>query len=216
MAKVKKRKDPVAPKEKTLGTKQFREMNAQIRAVEGDGNERTFMISFSSEDPYERWFGPEILSHDDGAVDLTRLNEIGVTLFNHNRDYVLGKIKRAWIEDGRGCAEIIFDSDDDAEKIYQKVASGTLKGVSVGYIVNRYEEVSAGEVSKDGRFQGPCTIATQWMPFEISIVSVPADATVGVGRDLLETEETEPMKEKSATTLSLYEKIIEYNRNLFS
>ena len=39
-------------------------MNGSIRAMEGEGNERKFSVSFSSEEPYERWFGPEILSHD--------------------------------------------------------------------------------------------------------------------------------------------------------
>ena len=36
--------------------------------------------------------------------------------------------------------------------------------------------------SEDGRFTGPCSIARKWAPYEISIVSVPADPTVGVGR----------------------------------
>ena len=51
-----------------------------IRAMEGEGNERKFILSFSSEEPYERWWGTEILDHSDGAVDLTRFNDIGVLL----------------------------------------------------------------------------------------------------------------------------------------
>ncbi len=154
---------------------------AAIRALEGEGRERTFELSFSSEQPYPRWFGTEILSHAQGAADLTRLNEIGVLLFNHDTDYVLGRIDRAWIEDNRGKAEVTFDEDKDAELIYQKVKSGTLKGVSVRYSVECWEEVPAGKKSSDG-FAGPCDIARKWTPLEISIVSVPADATVGVGR----------------------------------
>ena len=89
-----------------------------IRAMEGEGNERKFILSFSSEEPYERWWGTEILDHSDGAVDLTRLNEIGVLLFNHDRNRVIGKVNRAWIEDLRGMAEVEFDSDEDADLIY--------------------------------------------------------------------------------------------------
>ena len=63
-----------------------------IRALKGEGNERKFELSFSSEEPYERWWGTEILDHSDGAVDLTRLSEIGCLLFNHNRDAVIGKV----------------------------------------------------------------------------------------------------------------------------
>lgn len=153
-----------------------------IRAVEGEGNERRFILSFSSEQAYERWWGTEILDHSEGCVDLTRINEIGCVLFNHKRDAVIGKVLRAWIENGRGLAEIEFDTDEESEKIYQKVKSGTLKGVSVGYSVSVWEEVAANKISSDGRFRGPAEIAKKWEVLEISIVSIPADSTVGVGR----------------------------------
>lgn len=155
-----------------------------IRAVEGEGKERTFRLSFSSEAPYDRWFGTEILDHSEGAVNMERLNSIGVLLFNHDRDVVIGKIERAWLENGRGEAEITFDSDEESEKIFQKVKNKTLKGVSVGYLVDSWEEVMPNKQSADGRFTGPCSIARKWTPFEISIVSVPADPSVGVGRSI--------------------------------
>lgn len=153
-----------------------------LRAAEGEGNERKFSLSFSSEEPYERWFGPEILDHSAGCVELSRLNDGGVLLFNHDRNRIPGKILHAWIEDGVGRAEVEFDTDTDAELIYQKVKNGTLKGVSVGYQVNDWEVVAPGKKSSDGRFTGPCNIAKSWEPYEVSIVSVPADPTVGVGR----------------------------------
>lgn len=174
---------------------------ANIRQVEE--NERRFILSFSSEEPYERWFGLEILDHTEGAADLTRLNSIGCLLFNHNRDKVIGKVVKSWIENNRGIAEVEFDTDDEAEKIYQKVKTGTLKGVSVGYIVDAWEEVSAGKKSSDNRFTGPASIAVKWVPYEISIVSVPADATVGVGRS-----------EKNVTALAIYERQVQINKNL--
>lgn len=153
-----------------------------IRTVEGTGNERKFILSFSSEEPYTRFYGTEILDHSEGAVDLSRLNEIGVLLFNHDRNTVIGKINRAWIENNRGQAEVEFDADDKSEIIYQKVKSGTLKTTSVGYVIDSYEDISVNKTSKDGRFKGPAVVAVKWTPFEISIVSVPADPTVGVGR----------------------------------
>lgn len=180
-----------------------------IRAMEGAGNERKFVLSFSSEEPYDRWWGTEILDHSDGAVDLTRLNEIGCLLFNHNRDKVLGKINRAWIQDMRGMAEIEFDTDEGSELIYQKVRSGTLKGVSVGYQIDSWEEVMPNKQSADGRFTGPVDIARKWTPYEISIVSVPADPTVGVGREL---EETEPGTQNR--TLDWYERQLQINQNI--
>ena len=181
-----------------------------IRAMEGEGNERKFIVSFSSEEPYTRWFGTEILDHSEDAVDLTRLNDIGCFLFNHDRDEVLGKINRAWIEDGRGLAEIEFDDDDKAEVIYQKVAGGTLKGTSVGYQVESWEEVMPNKQSADGRFTGPCSIARKWAPYEISIVSVPADPTVGVGREL----EPEGSTQEPDGVDDLRERQLQYNENL--
>lgn len=182
-------------------------LNASIRAMDGEGNERKFILSFSSEEPYERWFGVEILDHNEGAVDLTRLSEIGCMLFNHNRDAVIGKINKVWLENNKGYAEVEFDSDDESEKIYQKVKNGTLKGVSVGYMVDSIEEVSVNKVSADGRFQGPSTIVRKWTPFEISIVSVPADPTVGVGREM--------KKNKQETkSLDYFEKQLQINKNI--
>ena len=190
---------------KTNKTEQRFLTSAALTRMEGEGNERKFTLSFSSEEPYQRWWGLEILDHAEGAADLTRLNEIGVVLYNHNRDAVIGKILRAWIEDERGCAEIEFDADEESEIIYQKVKNGTLKGVSVGYSIDNIEEVLAGKQSSDGRFTGPCEIARKWTPFEISIVSVPADGTVGVGR---------AAEQADAAPLDIAERRLQINQNL--
>lgn len=187
--------------------------NCSITRMEGEGNERKFTLSFSSEEPYDRWWGTEILAHTEGAMDLTRLNSIGVVLYNHNRDKVLGKILRAWVENSRGYAEIEFDQDTEADVIYQKVAGGTLKGVSVGYMVEVWEEVAPNKKSSDGRFTGPCDIATKWTPYEISIVSVPADPTVGVGRSKESGEDFRSEKE-GVSSFYYNEKQLQINQNL--
>lgn len=192
--------------------------DCSIRAMEGEGNERKFILSFSSEEPYERWFGTEILSHSEGAVDLERLNSIGCVLYNHNRDKVIGKVVRAWVEDNRGYAEIEFDKDAESEIVFQKVVSGTLKGVSVGYLVEIWEEVAANKKSSDGRFTGPCSIATKWIPHEISIVSIPADPTVGVGRsreEVIPKEEVgDTIEKKGVGSFYHYEKQLQINQNI--
>ena len=198
--------------QKTSSTQTKKQMSRELsfRAMEGEGNERRFEISFSSEEPYERWFGIEILDHSEGAVDLTRLQEMGVVLYNHNRDIAIGKVVSVSIEEGRGKAVIEIDTDEEAEKIYQKMVSGTLKGVSVGYIVNNWEEVAAGKKSEDGRFQGPCSIAKKWIPYEVSIVTVPADISVGVGREMEENTA------ESKRSLAMFERQLLINKNLLS
>lgn len=156
----------------------------EVREI--DDKQRRVHISFSSEKPVERFFGQEILCHDKDSVQLDRIQEIGVALFNHNRDFVIGVPEGITLnETERRChAEIRFDDDEDGEKIFRKVKNGILRGVSVGYTVEEWEEVKAGAVSTNGRFKGPACIATKWTPFEISIVSVPADSDVGVNREI--------------------------------
>lgn len=180
------------------------------KSEEDNEDSRTVQLSFSSEEPYSQLYvGNEILDHSEGCVDLTRLNEIGVVLFNHDRDQVIGRIDKAWVEDGRGLADITFDEDEESEKIFQKVKSGTLKGVSVGYVVDRYEVVEEGAKSEDGRFEGPVSIAKSWTPLEVSVVSIPADAGVGVNRDFDEEEPDIPSAEA-------YARQIDVNNNLLS
>ena len=175
-----------------------------------DTDSRTVELSFSSETPYGRWFGDEILCHDEECINLERFNNgLGTVLFNHDRDAVVGHIEKVWLEDNRGKALVRFDTDEQSETIFQKVQSGTLQGVSVGYSIKRYEVLDDKEsVSSNGRFKGPDTyVVTDWEPLEISIVSVPADATVGVGRSADEIytsidtqEETKRMDEKAIVT----------------
>lgn len=175
-----------------------------------DSDNRTVELSFSSETPYGRWFGDEILCHDEECINLDRFNDgLGTVLFNHDRDAVVGHIEKVWIEDNRGKALVRFDDDEQSDAIFKKVQSGTLQGVSVGYSIKRYEVLDEKDsVSSNGRFKGPDTyVVTDWEPLEISIVSVPADATVGVGRSAEEIhtsidtqEEQKGMDEKEKLT----------------
>lgn len=174
-----------------------------------DSDNRTVELSFSSETPYGRWFGDEILCHDEECINLERFsNGLGTVLFNHDRDAVVGHIEKVWLEDNRGKALVRFDTDEQSETIFQKVQSGTLQGVSVGYAIYRYEVLEDEDTkSTNGRFNGPAYVVTDWEPLEISIVSVPADPTVGVGRSAEEVhtsintqEETQRMDEKEILT----------------
>lgn len=209
-------KKAAPPAAETITTRQrdnpqqfTRELAINFKAVEGDENSRRIKLSFSSEEPYERWFGSEILDHKEESVLIDRLRNIGCVLFNHHRDQVVAKILSVDIVGNRGEAEIEFDDDELSEIIFKKVKSGTLKGVSVGYVVYRYETVKEGKKSSDGRFTGPCSIATSWEPFEISIVSVPADPTVGVGRELEAVQQRQ-----AADNLEIYRAQLKINQNL--
>lgn len=163
----------------------FRDLQFERSAI-NDQN-RSVDVSFSSEtDTVVRWGEPEILDHAPGSVDLTRLNSIGVVLFNHDPYTPIGRIENARIENGRGLATLVFDEDEESDRIFRKVASGTLKGISVSYTYDDYSFLCDNETSADGRFKGPCLLVKRWTAIEISVVSVPADASVGIGRSGLQ------------------------------
>ena len=136
-----------------------------------DAEARTVTLSFSSEQPVERWFGTEVLSHSPESVDLTRLNAKAALLANHDLNDQIGVIENATVENGRGIATVRFSKSERGEEFYQDVLDGIRLNVSVGYTIEEMEEKSERVFT-----------ATQWAPHEISLVSTPADFSVGIGR----------------------------------
>jgi len=136
---------------------------------------RTFEFPFSSEYPVKRYFGNEVLSHDDGAADLSRLNDGGAVLFNHNMDKPIGVVESARIdsETKRGYAKIRFSRNKFASEVLQDVQDGILRGISFGYSINDIDETEDG------------MLARSWSVHELSVVTVPADPTIGFGRSLI-------------------------------
>ncbi len=170
---------------------------------------RTLELSVSSELPYLRhsfWGGAyyEELAHDKRSIDLSRFNDSAMLLFNHNRDQYIGVIERAWISDRKLLNQVRFDTHDLAEQIYQSVKSRIIKNVSIGYEILELEKTAERDNEPD------TYRANLWMPFETSLVTVPADATVGVGRQYYDlgssnnntepkpTQEPEPTREITA------------------
>ncbi len=143
-----------------------------------DAEKRTVEVAFSSEAAVERWFGLEILSHEGAACDLSRLNDAGAVLFNHNWNHQIGVIERAWIDaDRKGRALIRFGNGAAAAEKFQDVQDGILRHISVGYSVN---DMALDNPEADvGNYR---YLVTNWQPYEISFVTVPADTSVGVGR----------------------------------
>jgi HK97 family phage major capsid protein/HK97 family phage prohead protease len=151
--------------------------------VKIDSDTRTMEFPFSSELPVQRSFGDEILSHENGAADLSRVNDGAPLLWNHDPDKVIGVIESADIQDKRGYAKVRFARNAFAQEIFQDVQDGILRNVSFGYQIDEMDAVDS-----NSRGTTPKYIATKWSPFEISVVSIPADNSVGIGRDFSETE----------------------------
>jgi HK97 family phage prohead protease len=137
----------------------------------------TQMLSFpaASETPVDRWFGREVLSHRGGAVRLERAQQGAMPLlWNHNGDDPVGVVRGASVKQKRLMVDAeLFDTERGRE-VATMIDSG-LRNVSVGY---RLHEMVLQERAEDGETY----LATDWEPYEVSIVSVPADASVGIGR----------------------------------
>ena len=144
-----------------------------------DPEKRTVELSFSSEIKLERYPGFfEILSHDAGACDLSRLNNSAPLLFNHDSDEVIGVVELAEIgADRKGRAVVRFSKNESGESVFRDIQDGILKNVSVGYLIN---DIKLTEENEQGEF----FTVRSWQPYEISIVSIPADTSVGIGRSI--------------------------------
>ena len=140
-------------------------------------DDRTVTLAFSSDVPYERTFGMEILGHRNQEIRLDRLESGANLLVNHDPNDVIGVVDSVTVDEGDGLARAVvrFGRSARAEEIYQDVLDGIRRSVSVGYVVHTFEEVK-------GQGQTKVYRATDWQPYEISIVSIPADISVGVGR----------------------------------
>jgi len=131
------------------------------------------IFSFSSEYPVDRGWGVEILDHAPSSVDLSRMDTANL-LLNHDRSIILGAIERAWIDSAqkKGYCKIRWSSRPEVQGYRDDVANGIIRNVSFGYNV-----LKTAPLSDKGSYR-----VTQWQPFEVSLVSVPADYTVGFGR----------------------------------
>ena len=166
---------------------QFR--TAKIKKVEGDSRE--IEMSFSSEMEALRWWGYEILSHAPGAVRLDRMNSNASLLMDHNWSDQVGAIKSVEItEDRVGRCTAMFGRSVRATEINQDVDDGIRTNVSVGYIIHAADITGV----RDGI---DVWTVTDWEPYEVSIVSVPMDISVGIGRDASAIAAAERLKVES-------------------
>lgn len=177
------------------GTKVERCFSLNRAAI--DESTRTVELAFSSEEPYDRYWGREILDHSPQSIRLGRLTAGGPLLCDHDsRDHV-GVIESVQIGADRvGRAVVRFGKGARADEVYRDVLDGIRRSISVGYMIHKATLVEKGEELDTYR-------VTDWEPFEVSLVSVPADPTVGIGRaaDFLVEERIPTMQVTEAPDL---------------
>jgi HK97 family phage major capsid protein/HK97 family phage prohead protease len=131
---------------------------------------RQIEASLSSELPvYRPGLGNEILEHTVDAIDLSRA-PLPLLTSHDAKNMPIGVVEGVRLV-GRKLRGILrFSASDQATGLWEDVKAGILRNISIGYQI------------LDGYKDGDKYIATRWQPLEISLVSVPADPTVGIGR----------------------------------
>ena len=170
-------KKPKIEKGETL----YRAIQLTRAAVDAAPEKNTLRMSISSDEPYlrydfwndEEYF--EILDHAPGGVDESRLKTGLPILFNHDRDKHLGRAPSYQNDGHKISVDAKFSESDFAQEKLKDAMSGVLPDASIGYLLED-EGVCVGAK------EGVPIYKFKWKPFEASLVTIPADTTVGVGR----------------------------------
>ena len=127
--------------------------------------------SLSSEFPVERSWGLEILEHTAQAVDLKRAPLPLIESHDPSR-LPVGTVENLRVAGGKLRGTLRFGKSQRAQELQADAQSGVLRSLSIGYQVHKTER------------HGDEIRVVRWQPYECSLVSVPADPTVGIGRSL--------------------------------
>lgn len=164
-----------------MAEKRFRALDS-LELTRADSKARTFPASLSSEEPYERSFGYEILEHSESAVDLGRAAHGLPLLLYHDATRPVGMVEGLKLVGRRLVASVRFFTTAEGDEAARMVREG-LTTVSIGYLVDRMEQ----EGDRDGT---PVYRVRRWTLLEASLVTIPADVSVGFGRSRIEWKET--------------------------
>ena len=164
---------------------QLRHFSELLDSRELNEEERTIEFPFSSETPVNRGLlGEEILVHREDSIDFSRLNASAPLLWMHDPSSVIGVVERAYLDKKKkqGRAKVRFARNAAGEEALQMVKDKIYRNVSFGYSVDETEE---GE--------GNSYRVTKFTPAEVSLVSTPADFSVGLGRKLATNTQEQPI-----------------------
>lgn len=194
--------EEVAPVAEILPDEEFRSEERRALAIDmevraADEKKRTVDIAVSSELAVERSFGKEILVHEPSAIDMAFFaSGRAPLLLDHDMEKQIGVVESVELSDDRKLrAKVRFGRSALAQEVFQDVVDGIRGNVSVGYRVNKMERSS---INQDEY------LVRSWAPMEVSVVSIPADPSVGVGRSAaaLEPKPTVEPSIKKEDTMS--------------
>ena len=144
-----------------------------------DEEKRTVWLSIASDQPYERWWGIEILDMRRKSIRDQRLKQGLSILVDHDSTDIVGKAESyEFTSDNKLRLLARFGKSARAQEIWQDVIDGIRTDTSVGYVIH--------DLVLERQEQDKSTYrVTDWEPLEGSLVSIPADPSVGVGRNFV-------------------------------
>jgi HK97 family phage major capsid protein len=154
---------------------------------------RSIELAFSSEAPVERYWGIEVLGHAENEMDRGWIGGgTAPLLMDHNPREQVGVVESVTLGEDRVARAVVrFGRSARAEEVMRDVADGIRTNVSVGYEILDIREEPAIK-GKPQTYR-----AVHWRPLEVSLVSIPADMTVGVGREAPASVEPQPKKQET-------------------
>jgi len=134
----------------------------------------TVPVTISTETPVRR-VDPlgqpynEVLSHAVEAIDLTRA-PLPVLEQHDSETLNIGVVEGLVVSGDRLRGLLRLGMQERARQLWADIKAGIVRNLSIGYEI-------LDSVAEDGR-----TLVTRWAPYEVSLVSVPADPNAGIGR----------------------------------
>jgi len=150
-------------------TKRYRrELKLELR--QADDDERTAPAVLSTEFAVDRGGFLEVLSHREGAVDLSRA-PLPLLEVHDARRVNVGVVEDLRVVGRKLRGVVRFGTSRRAQELWEDVKAGIVRSLSVGY-----------EWLAEGVRKGDTITVTAWMPVEASLVPVPADPNAGLFR----------------------------------
>jgi HK97 family phage major capsid protein/HK97 family phage prohead protease len=171
------------PEEREVEQVETRDLPVQTQYRTGsvrmmdEEHDRRVMMSISSTNPVEREFGYEVLEHNAGSVDMEFMSSgKAPLLLDHDARQQIGVVEKAYMDNDKLRAQVRFSKNAMAEEVYRDVVDGIRGNVSIGY------QIQAMNKDENGYKDKPLYRVSSFKPLEVSMVSIPADSSVGVGR----------------------------------
>lgn len=153
------------------------ERTFRITRAEGPDGMVRYQASISSEQVARQWFGREMLVHSEESIDLDRAQDGSIFPLLYDHDQQIGKVENLRLDGQRLRGDFVFSRHSQlAKEVQGDVDDGIRGNVSLKYEINDYEIDDPGDGAE------PTFRITRWKPLEASIVRIPADSKVGVGR----------------------------------